>query len=56
VTAVVHRLGLRQAAKQHGISQETVRQIVRRVEAAASTVPSGYSPSRMSLAPSVSQP
>ena len=56
VAADACALGLRQAAKCHGVSHETVRQIVPRVEATASTVPSGYSPSRKSLALSVSQP
>ena len=41
VAADARALGLRQAAKQHGVSHETVRQIVRRVAATASTVPSG---------------
>jgi len=41
VVAEARLLGLRQAARQYGISHETVRQIVRRVVAPASTVPSG---------------
>ena len=41
VAADAHAFGLRQAAWQHGVSHETVRQIVLRVVASASTVPLG---------------
>jgi hypothetical protein len=35
-----HALGLRQAARQHEVSHETMRQIMHRVVATASSVPS----------------
>ena len=41
VAADARMLGLRQAARQHGVSHETVRQIVRRVATTTGTVPSG---------------
>jgi hypothetical protein len=39
VAADARLLGLRQAARQHGVSHETVRQILRRVALHAGTAP-----------------
>jgi hypothetical protein len=41
VAADAQLLGLRQAAKQHGVSHETVRRIVQRVAVTASTSQAG---------------